>query len=183
MDSYLSSTVKISEYKSFVEEQESQKIIDFVRQRFTERYIDPMRVEREKKNGFTIMAVSCLMIESLESFYQGWSDSNRKSQLAFCSFFDRNKNFAFIQGHSEAFYKCVRCGILHQGETTKGWHIRRKGPVFTEKTKTINAKRFHDEIEVALNNYCAFLENSDWNSDIWKNLRNKMKVVCKNCEA
>jgi hypothetical protein len=41
--------------------------------------------------------VSCLMIEALESFYQGWPDSRDKSQRAFCNFFDRNHNFSFIK--------------------------------------------------------------------------------------
>jgi hypothetical protein len=183
MDSYLSSTVKVSDYKSFVEKQEAQKIVDFVKQRLTERYVLPMRVEKEKKNGFTIMAISCLMIESLESFYQGWPDSNRRSQLAFCNFFDRNTNFTFIRGHSDEFYKCVRCGILHQGETAKGWHIRRKGKLFDENTKTINAKLFHDQVEASLKAYCSLLEKSEWNSEIWKSLRNKLRNVVKNCEA
>ena len=183
MDSNLSSTVKVSEYMSFVENQEAQKIVAFVKQRFAERYIVPMRVEKSKKNGFTIMAISCLMIESLESFYQGWEDSNSKSQLAFCNFFDRNDNFEFIRGYSQEFFKCVRCGILHQGETTKGWHIQRKGEIFQKQSKTIDAKLFHDEVEVALNKYCKALESEDWNSDIWKKFRNKMNTVCKNCEA
>jgi hypothetical protein len=183
MDSHLSSTIKISDYKSFVENKEAQKIVDFVRQRFTERYVVPMRVEIERKNGFTIMAISCLMIEALESFYQGWADSNRKSQLAFCNFFDRNNNFSFMQGYSEEFYKSVRCGILHQGETTNGWHIRRQGPIFTVKTKTINAKLFHDRVAESLDGYCNLLKNSEWNDEAWKKLRQKMKAVCKNCEA
>jgi hypothetical protein len=71
----------------------------------------------------------------------------------------------------------------YQGETTKGWHIRRKGAVFSKETKTINAKLFHDEIENSLIHYCTHLENSEWNSDIWKKLRQKMNSVCKNCEA
>jgi hypothetical protein len=183
MDSYLSSKVKVSEYRSFVKNREPDKIIAFLKQRFTERYVEPMRVEKDKKNGFTIMAISCLMIESLESFYQGWEDSNSKSQLAFRNFFDRNDNFAFIRGYSQEFYKCVRCGILHQGETGKGWHIRRDGVVFQEQSKTINAKLFHDQVEVALNKYCEKLKSEDWNSEIWKKLRKKMNAVCKNCEA
>ncbi|MEW8440374.1 MAG: hypothetical protein AB2689_19675 [Candidatus Thiodiazotropha taylori] len=173
----------MTDYKGYVNDQEMQKIIEFLRQRFTERYIEPMRVDLDKKNGFTIMAVSCLMIESLESFYQGWGDSNSKSQLAFCYFFDRNPNFVFIKGYSQEFYKCVRCGILHQGETTKGWHIRRDGKVFNEKTKTINAKIFHDEVENSLSSYCDTLQGEAWNSETWKRLRKKMKAVCRNCES
>ncbi len=183
MNTLLSSSVKISDYKEFVETQNSEKIIEFIKQRFSERYIMPMRVEKYKKNGFTIMAISCLMIEALESFYQGWNNSNRKSQLAFFNFFDRNDNFLFIRDYSQEFYKYVRCGILHQGETTNGWHIRRDGKIFNETTKTINAKLFHDQIEASLTNYCKKLEHEEWSSNLWENLRKKMNAICNNCES
>ena len=182
MDTLLSSTVSVKKYQEMVANQSKEKLADFILQRFTERYIAPMRVNPKKKNGFTIMAISCLMIESLESFHKGWPDSNRKSQLAFCNFFDKNDNFSFLKGYGEDFYKNVRCAILHQGETAKGWHIRREGKVFERRTKTINAKIFHDEVEVSLENYCLSLRNANWNSEIWKNFRKKMKAICKNCE-
>ena len=39
-------------------------------------------------HGFTIMAVSCLMVESLESFCRGWEHSKgKRGELAFCHFF------------------------------------------------------------------------------------------------
>lgn len=165
-----------------VAQKDVEVIIGFISQRFSERYIEPMRVDPSKKNGFTIMAISCLMIEALESIYQGWADTNGKSQLAFCNFFERNKNFNFIKGYDEDFYKNVRCGILHQGETTKGWHIRRDGNIFNSETKTINAKLFHDQVAVALVNYCKILEADDWDSEVWKNFRKKLDAICKNCE-
>ena len=177
MDTQLSSTVSVTEYKKLVANKDTVELINFIQQRFNERYIETMRVDRNKKNGFTIMAISCLMIESLESFYKGWGNSNGKSQLAFCSFFDREKNFDFIKGYSEEFYKNVRCGILHQGETTYGWHIRRNNKIFDEKTKTINAKLFHDQVEISLQKYCDELDDKNWDSDIWKNFRKKMKYI------
>jgi hypothetical protein len=179
-DTLLSSTVSVEKYKQMEKDKNISDIVTFVKQRFTERYITPMRVDKKKKNGFTIMAISCLMIESLESFYQGWHDSNNKSQLAFCNFFDRNNNFKFLRGYSQEFYKHIRCGILHQAETTGGWHIRRDGPIFYKPTKTINAKLFHDEVETVLKNYCKSLVQSDWNSKAWKDFRKKMKSICKN---
>lgn len=182
METLLSSTVSTAKYKVMVLQRDSGALVDFIQKRFTERYIEPMRVDRKKKNGFTVMAVSCLMIESLESFYKGWPDSNRKSQLAFCNFFDRNENFSFLKGYSEEFYKNVRCGILHQGETTKGWHIRRDGQIFDKNTKKINANLFHKQVELSLSNYCKELTNEKWDSDIWKNFRKKMDAVCDNCE-
>lgn len=182
MDTLLTSTVSVTKFRELVEEQDTKALIALIKLRFTERYIEPMRVDSNKKNGFTIMAVSCLMIEALESLYKGWPNSNRKSQLAFCNFFDRNDNFSFLKGYSEDFYKNVRCGILHQGETTKGWHIRRKGQIFDKSTKTINAKLFHDEVEKSLIKYCEALSNENWNSEIWANYRKKMKAICNNCE-
>jgi len=181
MNSLLSSTVSVSRYLEIEKSKDQKAISVFIRERFSERYIQPMRVEKSLKNGFTIMAVSCLMIETLESFFQGWDDTRNKSQLAFCNFFDRNSEFHFIKGFSQEFYKHVRCGILHQAETTGGWHIRRNGEIFSRKSKTINAKKFHDIVEIVLINYCNDLLVLDWESEFYKNFRKKMKSICNNC--
>lgn len=82
---------------------------------------------------------------------------------------------------ADDFYEGVRCGILHQAETTKGWRIWRKGPLYNPKTKIINAKKFHNKLERVLELYCDTLQESDWDSDVWKNLREKMEEVIKNC--
>lgn len=182
MDTFLTSTVTVTKYKELEKHKDTNALVAFTKQRFTERYIEPMRVDIKKKNGFTIMAVSCLMIEALESFYKGWPNSKNKSNLAFCNFFDRNDNFLFMRGYSEDFYKNVRCGILHQGETTNGWHVRRDGQILDKSTKTINAKLFHDEVEQALFRYCEKLNTTDWDSEIWLNYRKKTKAICENCE-
>jgi hypothetical protein len=86
-----------------------------------------------------------------------------------------------FRGHASSFYKHVRCGILHQGETTGGWHIHRKNELFNTNTKHINATAFHDALEVSLEEYCSTLKSSDWSQDVWKNLRKKMKTICDNC--
>lgn len=181
MNSLLSSTTSVSKYIELEKSKDQKALAKFIRERFSERYIQPMRVEKSSKNGFTIMAVSCLMIETLESFFQGWNDTRNKSQIAFCNFFDRNPELHFIKGYSQEFYKHVRCGILHQAETTGGWHIRRDGKIFNRQNKTINAKKFHDAVESVLMNYCNDLETLDWNSELLKNFRKKMKSICSNC--
>lgn len=182
MKMLLSKNVTVADYLRMESSRDSNSIVRFLRDRFTERYVTPMRVDPKLKNGFTIMAVSCLMIEAVESFYQGWPDSQNKSKLAFCYFFDRNHNFSFIRGYSHEFYLHIRCGILHQAETTGGWRIRRDGRVFQEDTKTINAKLFHDQVEKALNSYCNDLAGAAWDSTLWGNFRKKMKAVCENCK-
>jgi hypothetical protein len=118
--------------------------------------------------------------ESLESFWQGWRKSPN-SALAFCQFFDRNDRFRAFRGHSQKFYVNIRCGIMHQGETTGGWHIRRdRRFLFEPATTTIDATRFLEEMDCCLSEYCDLLRVSEWNSDVWKNLRKKMNAVCAN---
>tara|TARA_R110002096_G_scaffold177963_2_gene354724 strand:+ start:832 stop:1380 length:549 start_codon:yes stop_codon:yes gene_type:complete len=182
MNTHLSKNVTIGAYQDLEHAADRIALSNFMLERFTERYVTPMRVDPTQKNGFTIMAISCLMIEALESFYQGWPNSKNKSQLAFCQIFDRNQSFSFLRGYSSEFYIHVRCGILHQAETTGGWHIRRKGSVFEESEKKINAKLFHDKVEEVLKLYCNDLSQSEWSSKIWVNFRKKMRAVCKNCQ-
>lgn len=182
-DTKLSSQITVFAYLEMVKQKDKEKIINFIRERFTERYITPLKVDLKKKNGFTIMAIACLMIETLESFYQGWPNTIRKSQLAFSSFFERNKNFHFIKSFGQSFYRHVRCGILHQAETTGGWCIQRAGPIFNEQTKTINASKFLIEVENALLSYCSQLSTANWEDEIWKKFRKKMSSICGNCKS
>jgi hypothetical protein len=98
----------------------------FIRQRLYERYIDPVRAldlhpdTQDKKNGFYIMAVSCLLIETIVSFWRGWETTERtkkqkgKSARAFKMFFRTQPRFEGFRGTK--FYRNIRCGILHQGE-------------------------------------------------------------------
>ena len=160
---------------------DAKGIAAFVRQRFCERYVKPFATNKQK-SGFIMMASACLMIEALESFWQGWHKSPN-SALAFCQFFDRNGRFSSLRGFSQEFYAHIRCGIMHQGETTGGWHIRRDlSTLFDSATKTIDATRFLKEMEGSLFDYCACLDGAAWDSEQWWNLRKKMKNVCANIQ-
>ncbi len=170
----------VADYQAMVKQEDRSKISNFIRDRFTERFISPLL--GSKKNGFCTMAICCLMIETLESFWRGWGNTRGKEQVAFYYFFGRNDNFLAFRPFSETFYKNIRCGILHQGETTGGWRILGANTEPLLNSKTINATKFHKELEHCLNEYCAMLEVEDWNSERWIKFRNKMDVVCKNCD-
>jgi hypothetical protein len=65
----------------------------FINERLSERYLEPINaLSPVKRNSFAIMAISCLLIETLESIYQGWETSPTSSQ-AFRDFFDRQDEF------------------------------------------------------------------------------------------
>src|ERR1700733_5043058 len=127
----LSEKVTVKRYREWGTEKTKSEIASFVEKRFAERYIRPIEAAPPKqKHGFCSMAVSCLMVEALESFWRGWTDTKGKSELAFCSFFQRIPELSLFAGFVPSFYKSVRCGILHQAETTDGWKVVRRGPLF-----------------------------------------------------
>ncbi len=182
-DSLLSEKTTVSQYRAMEQSKDSDAIAGFIYQRFHERYIRPFDVDPTKKNGFIMMASACLLIEALESFWNGWPRSKNYGS-AFCQFFDRNSRFSSLHGQSQEFYKHIRCGIMHQGETTGGWHIRRdQRTLFDKATKTIDATIFLHEMEGSLSDYCGVLRAAAWDSERWKNLRKKMKDVCDNTQA
>jgi len=179
----LSKKIRVKDYKNLVRQQNKEQIAQFIFGRFYERYIDPLKgIPKYKKNGFCIMANCCLMIEALESFYQGWENTSNKSRKAFENFFNRVAQFNELSLYSSEFYKNVRCGILHQAETTGGWRVIRKGPLFDSKGLTINATKFLNELEKYLREYRGKLIESNWDDEIWKNLRKKMNSIINNCK-
>ena len=170
--------VTVNDYKVMVQRKQKDEIISLILNRFNERYLAPlMSIPIKQRNGFCSMAVSCLMVETLESFWRGWGDTQSKSELAFCSFFDRSDNLKAFRGHAREFYRNVRCGILHQAETTGGWKLNRIGVLFDSAHMTINATEFHKQMELCVNHYCASLKKEGWSSGLWKNLRSKMNRI------
>ncbi|HDS1558379.1 TPA: hypothetical protein QEL11_002254 [Stenotrophomonas maltophilia] len=177
----LSQSCTVARYLSLQDAQDRSAIADFIVERFSERYLDPIETDHAKKNGFTIMAVSCLMVESLESFRLGWKDTRNKSERAFSSFFSHWDQFATFRPISADFYRHVRCGILHQAETTGGWRIIRKGPIRNDTT--INAAKFSGSLRHVLGDYASSLRTESWESETWKAFRKKMDAVCHNTKA
>lgn len=158
---------------------DKEGLANFIGERFNERYIAPFARNRSK-NGFIMMASACLMIEALESFHQGWKQSPNSPQ-AFDQFFARNIKFHVFKDHSRAFYKHVRSGILHQGETTGGWRVRRDLPiVFIADSLSVDASRFMTEVKVTLADYCASLRTEQWNDDRWRKAQKKLRSICSN---
>ncbi len=159
-------------------------VANFLWDRFDERYFAPFKpLSISDRNGFMIMAACCLVIEALEAFRRGWESSEGKSQCAFCSFLDRATEFHVFKGYSQPFYKHVRCGILHQGETTGGWTITLKPrePMFKREKRRIQADKFRAALARSLKAYTRALATSRPTDKIWKNCAAKLKATIKNC--
>lgn len=182
---WLSRVVTVKKYREMEKDREQVGIADFIYQRLSERYILP--VKTGEKNGFAIMACACLLIETLESFWNGWktSEGAGPGEMVFSGFFRRTKRFREFEDQATSFYRNVRSGILHQGETKGGWRITRKRdlPILSvNRVKTIQAVKFLNRLDASLYDYCHDLKSADWMGERWTNARRKMHHIVSNCE-
>ncbi len=174
----LSSKLTVKKFNELVAAQKRQCLGEFIKQRFSERYFDP--VENSKlKNGFAIMAISCLVIEAIESFYKGLPDTKGASKEMFCDFFNRAGGFNSFSSKDDWFYRDIRCGILHQAETRGGWRILRSEPLLDMNHKAINSAKFIKELQNVVEQYAVEIQTDEL---LWKNFCKKMTAVSNNCK-
>jgi hypothetical protein len=180
--------VTVADYKSYVANKDQNSIALFIFHRLHSRYLKPFQFADKNfieqfKNGFSIMANCCLLIETLQSFKNGWEDSSNKSALAFKQFLSTETNFAVFRNKEKEFYINIRCGILHQGETTGGWKINREGiNLFNSTNHVVDSIVFSKELEKSLEDYSGKLKTEKWDSETWDNFRTKMRRIVLNCE-
>jgi hypothetical protein len=181
-----SGRVTVEDYERWRDEGEQGKgnLATLIKERLRERYVDPIdAMNMKQKNGFAIMALSCLLVETLESFYCGWPKSP-KSGLAFSGFFDRHATlFPAFKGYAPSFFSNVRCGIMHQGETTQGWTITRKAgaQLFDPASLTVHAVKFNRVLGVAVDQYSKTLGTIALSDGLWENFIKKMNATIKAC--
>ena len=130
-----------------------------------------------------MMAISCLMIESFVSLENGWKKTKKPGNEVFKMFFSKSnylKEFADISGE---FYKNIRCGILHQAETTGGWRIRRDcgSPLLCKTHKVIHATKFINALEKEFEDFLDTLDGQDFNSESWRKVVKKIDHIVSNC--
>lgn len=178
----LSSSVTIKQYNSFKDKKDTSRIADLVLERFKERYVDPF-VNNNSKHGFSMMAISCLMVEALHSFKKGWKRTDGNGGKAFEEFFSSSNHLKMFIGIGEEFYSNVRNGLLHQAETYGGWKITRRGVLLDKNNKTVNATKFLKAIDLELQKYTNDLRSEPYESDIWKKAIKKIDHICRNCNA
>lgn len=183
IDEYqLTKNVTVGELKVWInlkDDESKQKIIDLIYHRFQNRYIKHVK---KINSGFLKMAISCLMIETLESFKLGKNDTNGKGNKIFKSFFESEEdNFPGFKELHYDFYSNIRCGILHQAETKNAWRILLKDELLNSDEKAINARLFVESLEKSFEKYIANLQSKDWEDKLWQHAIKKLKNICDNC--
>ncbi|PFW53928.1 hypothetical protein [Priestia megaterium] len=104
--------------------------------RVTKKLLKECEGNESLSTAFSIMALNCLLIETLQQFYMGSDESLRPNKEAFVNFLmnspyfnESNKSYqkrhkkelgnGFNRDYAEKFYENVRCGLLHQAQTKK----------------------------------------------------------------
>lgn len=172
----LSSSTTVARYRELEASNSREEIGKFLIERFDERYFRPIE-DSPSRHGFAALAISCLVIETLESFYQGRPDTRNASAQMFREFFGRDTPLKPL-GEGDWFYRDIRCGILHQSESRGGWKVRQKGKLVDSKEKAINASAILRSLKRAVAQYAENIRTDD---ELWKNLKKKMHAVCSNC--
>jgi len=89
------------------------------------------------ENGFAIMALECLLIETLLQFDLGVEVTPPGNWQKYSQFLKKYLSEHFDKKSSERFYSDIRCGILHSAQT-------KRGSILT--TKTDYVINFQDDI-------------------------------------
>jgi len=172
---------------------------NFFEERIKTRYLTPinaiLKLDLNTGEGFAVVNLQCSLIETIESFYNGWCfdkvpnfymDSNcTKIKLngpqIFESFFSNRLHFNRFQINGKDFYNSVRCGLLHETQTKNGWKIKvGENLVYEEKDseKIIYREAFQHAIEEQILEYKDDIIIKG-NSILRINFRAKLNHICK----
>ncbi|OLF75184.1 hypothetical protein AWH60_11215 [Pseudoalteromonas haloplanktis] len=147
--------------------------IDVVKRRISERYIEPvdalLKLEADKKYktrrfGFSVVAIDCLLIETLQSFIDGTKETKRgNGRRVFVNYLAKGDVLGkyFSEELAGRFYNEYRNGLLHQAETKNKALIWSEFEVVSvlEDQMIINRTELHKLISEQFYNYLKSLHD------------------------
>ena len=162
-------------------------MIDIFEDRMKGRFLKPIELIASDKgigkfSGFAILALDCLLIETLHQFYDETVGEHRE---AFWNFFKSSKHFtdSFSREKAFVFYSHFRCGLLHQAQTKKGSLVKvGKRPMIASISKEVedglivNREKFHAAIKMEIESYKESLSNGD--EVLRSRFIKKMNFIC-----
>ncbi len=137
---------------------------------------------------FSIMALDCLIIETLNQFYSGKDETEGAHREAFWGFF---KNSEFFKDHFSrkkafTFYSHYRCGLLHQAQTKRKSVVRMDQETMIRSVEddisiglVVDRFKFHEALEKEIQSYMDRLTSGgEEYSTLRKNFVTKMDIIC-----
>ena len=154
---------------------------DFFRERLKTRYFAPINsiktIPKKNGEGFSIVAIQCSLIEFLGATVEGKTYIHpkrlkrlgrkqtpleyTKSGEMFVDFLTTAVPFKSVftdKASAEDFYEGVRCGLLHEARTKKGWTITAKhGATWIIDTTNPANKIIHrDNLQTAFHEFVTW---------------------------
>lgn len=181
----------IEDWKSldFDTEQDWQTAIDIFEDRIRYRFLKVVdAIEQSEGAGFAVMALDCLLIETLQQFYEGVAQTPQSESWKFFRDFLTQTSFgeSFDETQADLFYGSIRNGILHQAETKASSRIwTREGARLVSfsrdgKGLLIHRRLFHQQLESEFKDYVERLRQKDApNEQLRKKFKTKMDAICR----
>jgi len=136
----------------------------------------------QRRFGFAVLALDCLLIETLGSFVAGVITSTGKSRWVFKNCLLSRAPFkeSFTAETAELLYVHFRCGILHQAETAGESRVLSVGPLVRAQHDhlVINRTKLHAATKRALDLYAADVK-AGRDQQLRDNFRTKMDHICR----
>lgn len=160
------------------------KAADVLRDRLDGRFLGfASSCLRARHSGFVVLAIDCLLVETIQQFKDGVTNGNRRSEEMVKRFLEGSRfQPDFDADARKAFYQDIRCGLLHQAEAKRMWLIRRSQPALLHTVPEgqgyiVDVERFHAALKGSLDDYLNLLSKpteSLLRSHLWK----KMDQIC-----
>lgn len=163
------------------------------RARMEERFFIPvdtlidMQEDSSRTHGFVVLAIDCLLIETLQGFREGLGDHNRRSKKLFKGFltsWDVFLNCVPKDGNpdelADLVYTDYRCALLHSGCTANGLKVGVTGKAFAFKSGgalKINRTALHKGLKASFEGYLAELIAPE-GTKLRENFKKKMDAIC-----
>lgn len=159
--------------------------VSIIEDRFHGRFFKMVEsLDSDDFSGFAILALDCLLIESLQQFRRGVDTTPYKKSGEYFREFLTSGAFSqhFSEDLAKKFYDQFRCGILHQAELKKSSKVHRVGPLvrFSPDGEglIINRKAFHAQLKKTFGEYLHALRTGA-DPMLRKNAETKMRFICR----
>ena len=164
------------------DEETFDKAIKIFKDRINGRFLEQIDLLKYDccKNGFSIMALECLLVETLAQFYKGLDDTIGVSQQEYTDFLVNCLTCFRTKTIANKFYSYIRCGILHQAQTKphSGLTFNSQTTIKYEKGfLMVDVERFIDEMNNYFDNYCKLLKDKT-QIQLRENFIKKMNFIC-----
>lgn len=162
--------------------------IEFFRDRIQGRYLNQIQMLNNHghdvfDNGFTAMAICCLLIDTFYQFEHGVAQTTQ-NKVRYTDFLRVHMGDVFdTQEKADRFYTDIRCGILHSAQTKNGSRLS-AGALHTVDHITpdldspiyVDVQKMADRLFHYFNEYCGRVR---YDNTTQSNFVKKLKLMFK----